>query len=1128
VATKIPDDDPITSKSYALPYLIASVVLIGTLLWALWDENYAQRPWKTYQKEFAERYSAFLKTAVSSSSKDQKQIENSSEYKQLDDAYKSAAAAADAQVRDIKGKASETDAHLAAVQAQFTDAKAHLGADTYSVETGTFDQDNGRVEEKEHQDKLAKLNQQKQVKQYEVDYPSEKGNKYSYNELEELYNKLRLDKADWVAKLALAMKPQNEAKAKRDQYVTDHLTSLSAEQIKGIRDKYDEWYPQIRQVNVLDTTGPIPGSIVVDRCESCHMGTREPLTLTAAALTPKGQKPDFYSRAFVTHPSPELLQIHDPEKFGCSPCHNGNGRATTSMEKAHGEYEHWLWPLYHSDRKNHNSGNIEAGCQTCHSSDMFLATNSGVGATINEGKTLFQLRGCMGCHRYEGYDREPEELTAATQQIRQFEAEIKDNQHQIEILRRKADDPNATNEEAQRYNQLAEALLITDSKNAGQIETLDFRSKSLLRDVKKIGPNLKEIRAKLNKNWIPVWIHKPTDFRPSTRMPNFRLNDDQVRSIAAYLWQSALPDSAQKAPTGNADHGQQLFETRGCMACHSMGSEPNQIGGPYANLTRVGEKVNYDYLVRWIKNPRQRLRPYCPYEKKDIGQEDYAKKGLPYVIDADHSKCPNDGHELQWQQTTIMPILRLSDQDAADIATYLIGKKAKEPTSYADASFMDDPKLKADGQKWIRNFGCAGCHEISGFEDEGRIGTELTVEGSKPIERLDFAMLTTPAERGVEPFKDPGLKQLDASITDPNIIMARLPQGPATDDWYSLKGFFEHKLAMPNIYDKGKIKGDMERLRMPDPHLNAEQIRALVTFLLGSQETSLPDQYQYKPQDYRHDIQEGWWVVEKYGCKNCHQFTPGQKTVLMDLPQYRDVQEKLPPKLLTEGARVDPDWLLRFLNDPSLTGGKSDNNRNGVRTYLDVRMPTFNLSPEELRKLVKFFQAMARQPMPYIPQKPDVLTAKEVEMGRSLFSSQAAPCLKCHATGDAAHDKTATAPNFLLAKDRLKPGWTERWIIDPQSISPGTAMPSGLFRDEKLPAIPPSNEPRDHWVFNGPLPPSFAGYTDDQTKLLVRYIFQLTPEEQRAVSSKMPKTTPAAGAKTSAVRKAKGGASGAR
>ena len=85
-------------------------------------------------------------------------------------------------------------------------------------------------------------------------------------------------------------------------------------------------------------------------------------------------------------------------------------------------------------------------------------------------------------------------------------------------------------------------------------------------------------------------------------------------------------------------------------------------------------------------------------------------------------------------------------------------------------------------------------------------------------------------------------------------------------------------------------------------------------------------------------------------------------------------------------------------------------------------------------------------------------------MARSLFSSTAAPCLKCHATGDAAHDKNATAPNFLLAKERLKPDWVERWIIDPQAISPGTSMPSGLFRREG-----------EHWVFSGPDPAVVPG-----------------------------------------------------
>jgi len=394
---------------------------------------------------------------------------------------------------------------------------------------------------------------------------------------------------------------------------------------------------------------------------------------------------------------------------------------------------------------------------------------------------------------------------------------------------------------------------------------------------------------------------------------------------------------------------------------------------------------------------------------------------------------------------------------------------------------MDDPALKEEGKKWVRHYGCGGCHEISGMEDEGRIGTELTFEGSKPIERLDFALFTTVAERGGK----------DAEPITNKDDLARLPDGPATEPWYSQKGFFEHKLAEPEVYDKGKIKGELDASRMPNLHLTKEQVLDLTTFLMGSEETSLPASYQFKPGDARHDIQEGWWVIKKYNCMGCHQFIPGQRTILMGLKQYQDVQEQLPPKLLTEGARVDPEWLRKFLSNPALS--TTDTNRNGVRPYLKVRMPTFSFSDNELRKLVRFFEALSQQPLPYIPEEVPTLTAKENDMARSLFSSTAAPCLKCHTTGDPAHDKIATAPNFLLAKERLKPDWVERWITDPAAISPGTSMPSGLFKPEG-----------GRYIFAGPTPPIFNGYDGDHRKLLTDYIFQLTPEEQRRVASSMP------------------------
>jgi len=288
------------------------------------------------------------------------------------------------------------------------------------------------------------------------------------------------------------------------------------------------------------------------------------------------------------------------------------------------------------------------------------------------------------------------------------------------------------------------------------------------------------------------------------------------------------------------------------------------------------------------------------------------------------------------------------------------------------------------------------------------------------------------------------------------------------------------------MFDKGMIKAEGEELKMPNFDLQPQEISALTTFLMGSVDPTLPKRYFDQPEDYRKDVQDGWWLVKKYNCVGCHQFKVGQDSALMQNPRYQtpEWKDQLPPKLLAEGARVTTEWLMKFLPNPAMSD--TDTDRNGVRPYLKARMPTFYFSPLEVRKLVRFFQAQSSQPIPYIPQKLDPLTAQELALARALFTSRAAPCLKCHATGDAGHDRYATAPNFLLARDRLKAGWTKRWLLDPSMISPGTAMPSGLFKRDG-----------SRWVFSGPTPPIFGGYAGDQADLLVRYMFEITPDEQR-------------------------------
>ena len=69
------------------------------------------------------------------------------------------------------------------------------------------------------------------------------------------------------------------------------------------------------------------------------------------------------------------------------------------------------------------------------------------------------------------------------------------------------------------------------------------------------------------------------------------------------------------------------------------------------------------------------------------------------------------------------------------------------------SSAMDDQQRTLFlGEKTIGRYGCFGCHNIPGFEKTSPIGVELTEEGSKLVERLDFGF-----EHGKIPHTLPGL-----------------------------------------------------------------------------------------------------------------------------------------------------------------------------------------------------------------------------------------------------------------------------------------------------------------------------------------------------------------------------------
>ena len=991
---KVPPD-PITTKSYSVHLLVSMLLLMASLVWAVYDEVEVMRPYKEYQARFRAYYGRFLMDLQPQQAAKEEAIRNSVEYQEVSAELTAAEGAVMTEIAGIDRRVGQgVIPRMTAARNAFQILRSEIDAIRYLIEV---------ADDEDEKADLRKDIEEIRARVVEVDLPLADGSgdveelELKYEQLEAEFLGMQAGRAALQAERTEKLEEANRVRQERDALMSDRLVGLGSVQIDGLISRMRDFPIGIKQIHLLDID-------LVDRCESCHLGIREPVEIG---------RTDLIYPVFQSHPRPELLQIHDPEQFGCSSCHNGNGRATRNVTKGHGRHKFWLWPLFYPE-------NVEAGCHQCHAREVVTVG----GETLNEGRELYMNKGCWGCHRFEGFDAESEELTLVRQDLRNLTATKEANAKEMRVsvdLGDTASDRTVS----QRYYARAEELRLTNTRIDAEIHNLGLEEMNLAREVKKFGPSLKEIKLKDRKEWIPAWIKDPHEFRPGSKMPVFRLLDEEVQQISAYLWQNGLDGELEQHPRGNLARGQELFETRGCLGCHSIGEGDSRIGGAFAaNLSRVGEKMNYDYMVRWILDPSE--------------------------------VTPDPDVPDEMRPRPIMPSLRLTMREARDIAAYLSEQRTE--TEYPDASFMDDPDLAAAGLEAIRHYGCAGCHEISGLEEEGRIGTDLTFEGSKPLDRLDFALKTHEAE---------------------------------IEGWRTHKGFFEHKLEDPAFFDEGKEREHLERLRMPNFNLSRDEVDALTTFLLGAVETVFPEHYRFEPEDERASVQEGWWIITRHNCTGCHQIRPGNVSSFMTIPRYTDDPdwaEQLPPQLYTEGARVQPEWLTQFLRNPALSD--SDTNRNGVRQYLHARMPTFYFSERQLSKLTKFFMARDSQPVPYMPEDMAPLTQAERAIGRQLFTSDAAPCLKCHMTGIPSQDADATAPNFLIAAERLKPNWTYRWLLEPASIAPGTAMPSELFQRDAA-----------RWVFAGEIPAQARRYAGDHADLLTRYMFQMDSAELRRLQA---------------------------
>ena len=319
-----PEQDPVVNSSLSGLLLISSLVVFLTLVWALADETYFLRPWKGYQARFVTAYTKYLKRLQPVQGRSEETIRKTATYQELDSKIKETQKAAAPEVERINKEIREIiQPRLADLTSAFQSARSELSALNYDLETaspGSKPSIQKKIDAaRARRIRLTLLRADGSGQTERVDW--------NFPQLEQEYQRLKDRQAELVAQLVRVNAPESELRQKLAAYVKEQLTGLTREQIQGLIDKMDIFKSEIKQIHIKEVD-------LVDRCESCHLGTREPVELTKAAMGGEA--------AFTSHPTRDLLKIHDPERFGCTPCHNGNGIATSSVEKGHGNYPQWL------------------------------------------------------------------------------------------------------------------------------------------------------------------------------------------------------------------------------------------------------------------------------------------------------------------------------------------------------------------------------------------------------------------------------------------------------------------------------------------------------------------------------------------------------------------------------------------------------------------------------------------------------------------------------------------------------------------------------------------------------------------------------------------------------------------
>lgn len=449
---------------------------------------------------------------------------------------------------------------------------------------------------------------------------------------------------------------------------------------------------------------------VEDRCAGCHQDVLDP-----------GHKLD--AQPLTAHPG-RLLEIHPPQRFGCTTCHGGNGSAGGARE-AHAGGAHFRGFL---------SGDAtEIACGKCHVNEVHLE-----GAPhLSHGRALLRRSHCDGCHEIGEAGRSGRPGPGLAGVARRTNPAwlfrwIKDPRDYADNARM----PRFPLED--RYVDALVGYLMT-FRSAAPFDTSGFpagdadRGKRLVRlsfcischSIEGKGGHdaidLGRVGNKLSRAWLLELLSHTHEAVPSTPMPQYRFTPAQVADVAAYLREEMVDpsfddtdaDSALarlghywKDPKQRVDIGRRLFKELRCGNCHAFPGGENWLRvAPI--LSRLGEKNVSELPWGATRFPRT--------------LEDYVwhKVETPQV----YATVP---HRYK------MPSYDFTPAEARDVTLALLAQ--------ADLPVLPDPFVVRDSSgatlhlpgafgELVQRYRCLSCHAVNGVGHN--ISYDLGLEGSR-------------------------------------------------------------------------------------------------------------------------------------------------------------------------------------------------------------------------------------------------------------------------------------------------------------------------------------------------------------------------------------------------------------